>query len=341
MAKKRKSQKVKEQHDSPETTTGTKITNGAKHLEGEPAPPAFGTKDYWDKEFGEGIYKDAFDWVCEWSDVEGDLAKLLNKSDKILVPGCGNAPFQLQMHDAGYKQLVCGDNSEVVIEQNQDANMETRPSIEWDLMDCTAMDYEDNSFDAVVDKSLLDCLHCCDGANEITRAYLNEVHRVLKPGGKFIRLSFHKSHTMKAYMRGWDWTIDTQMIEVKTQDDGANSSEAATVEGEAQVDVDTCWKLVKPVDGGVAYYVNSATGETSFDPPITPVEEEPSASGGAMEGLSANEACLCVCVKSRDAYEEDLTMAAKSKKDKKKAAKNQRRLTKMLEGESREEGLIE
>ena len=116
--------------------TVTSSASGAKHLEGEAPPPAFGTKAYWDREFGEGIYTEQFDWVCQWSDVAKEVGSLVKKEDLVLVPGCGNAPFQLEMHDAGYKNLVCGDYSQVVIDQNKVANPERE--IEWDLMDCTA-----------------------------------------------------------------------------------------------------------------------------------------------------------------------------------------------------------
>jgi len=317
----------------------TSSASGAKHLEGEAAPPAFGTKAYWDREFGEGIYTEQFDWVCEWEDVAKEIATLVNQEDLVLVPGCGNAPFQLEMHDAGFKNLVCGDYSQVVIDQNKEANPERE--IEWDLMDCTAMYYEDATFDVVLDKSLLDCLHCCDGANEITAAYLAEVHRVLKPGGKFLRLSFHEPKSMKAYMRGWDWTIETQMVPVKPPKEAVEAHEAKQEQGQEQA---IAWKRIEPADGGEAYFVNGATGATSFEDPTKEKQAsvlEEKKEHSLLQGLPDGVCCLCVCVKSEEQENApSMSFGAKSKSDKKKAEKNKRRLMRMLEEEATQEGTL-
>ena len=78
----------------------------------------FGTKEYWDREFEKGIYIEFFDWVCDWNDIDSEIAMLIpDKNAAVLVPGCGNAPFQCEMHDAGYKGLVRGDYSEPAIEK--------------------------------------------------------------------------------------------------------------------------------------------------------------------------------------------------------------------------------
>ena len=58
-------------------------------------------------------------------------------------------------------------------------------------MDVTAMEYENNTFDVVIDKSTLDALACTTGgAAAVMRDMVLEIYRVLKPGGVYICVSF-------------------------------------------------------------------------------------------------------------------------------------------------------
>jgi len=70
------------------------------------------------------------------------------------------------------------------------------------------MQYADHAFDAVVDKSLIDCLRCCDDAKDTTQCYLDEAFRVLAPGGVFVVVSFQSEPYLRAALRrtGWDIT---------------------------------------------------------------------------------------------------------------------------------------
>jgi len=307
------------------------------------APPAFGTIEYWDQEFESGIYAQPFDWVASWADLSKDIQELIpDKNAKILLPGCGNAPFQPDMNSAGYANMVCGDNSEVVINQMKSQH----PHMTWNMMDATAMQFDDASFDVVLDKSLMDCLHCCDGAMAITRAYTNEVFRVLKPGGLFLRVSLHKERTVRAHNRGWDWKIESRLV---------NTS--APKEDPSQ---DTTWKKVVPADGGEPYMINTETGETQFeeetsketkiesDSDIDSTSSTEDSTEGTFGGLPDGVALLCMCYKGNSVVtaedsDEELVMPVmkkNNKKDKKKEAKNKRRLMALDEAELREEGAI-
>merc|ERR1712113_53140 len=74
-------------------------------------------------------------------------------------------------------------------------------------MDVTSMPYESSTFDAVIDKSLIDCLQCCTRSADILRSYLDEVCRVLAPGGVFVAISCHTARVLKAVLRGRAWNI--------------------------------------------------------------------------------------------------------------------------------------
>merc|ERR1712187_430436 len=102
------------------------------------------------------------------------------------------------MYDAGYANLVCGDTSQVVISRMREACVAAGRQIRWDVMDATQMPYDAATFDVVIDKSLIDCLHCCQEPVQTIRSYFDEVYRVLVPGGRFLTVSFHSKHVMQA-----------------------------------------------------------------------------------------------------------------------------------------------
>lgn len=281
--------------------------------------PAFGSHSYWDEGYSQGIYQEPLDWVCDWPDVASDITRLIpDRQASVLLAGCGNAMFQIDMHDAGYTGLVCADYSSVVIRQMEKVHSERQ--IEWAVVDCTSMPYADGSFDAVIDKSLLDCLHCCENGMSTTHDYLNEVHRVLRPGGQFVRLSFHTPQSMKAYMRGWDWKIETCVIDTAKQ---AVTSELVLKQHSGR----------SPRDS-VACDVDLDALDTKCDNQHLGPHE--TGTGGLLSGNGdSNMVTLCTCTKGDTAITDDLdtysSFMATSKKNRKKAAKNKRRVIRMLE----------
>ena len=93
--------------------------------------------------------------------------RYLDSDDRVFVPGCGNAPFSPDMYDAGFTNQLCCDTSDVVIKQMKEAHIETRPKMEWEVMDATDTGLDDESFGAIVDKSLIDTLLCCENSVEV------------------------------------------------------------------------------------------------------------------------------------------------------------------------------
>ncbi len=57
-------------------------------------------------------------------------------------------------------------------------------------MDTTQLDYPDNFFDIIIDKSTLDCIQCNVDAKKLIKNTMVECQRVLKPSGYFISISF-------------------------------------------------------------------------------------------------------------------------------------------------------
>jgi EEF1A lysine methyltransferase 4 len=110
---------------------------------------------------------------------------------KILNIGCGNSVLPEEMYDMdGYREIYSMDISPPCIEQMKKRNIERRPSLVWHVMDCTKLDYEEEFFDIVIDKSTVDCLVTGNNAYKKVALMMKESQRVLKTGGFFISISF-------------------------------------------------------------------------------------------------------------------------------------------------------
>ena len=118
--------------------------------------PNYGDPKYWDKR-----YKDqedtTFDWLEDWESLKSIIGQLITKESKILILGCGNAEFSEDMYDAGYENITNIDISPVVIDQMESRN-EDRKKMKWEVMDCTDMQYESETYDIAIDKSTIDAL---------------------------------------------------------------------------------------------------------------------------------------------------------------------------------------
>lgn len=125
---------------------------------------------------------------------------------KILVPGCGDSLMSEQMAS----EFKCLNVKSVDFEEDTLKRMQERQSepqkqgrLEYEQMDITEMSYKDDTYDAVVDKALLDAI-CTDGGVltmiKVTK-YFEEVKRVLKrKGGQFLIVSLLQDFVLDAIL---------------------------------------------------------------------------------------------------------------------------------------------
>jgi ubiquinone/menaquinone biosynthesis C-methylase UbiE len=116
------------------------------------------------------------------------------------------------------------DFSEICIKNMQERNVEKRPSMKWLVMDILDLKYKDQSFDIVLDKGTMDAIMCEKGdvwnvSEELAAkvdAMLSGVTRVLKPGGKYIYITFGQPHFRKPLMlkEKYGWTFQQETIGV-------------------------------------------------------------------------------------------------------------------------------
>ncbi|XP_076884267.1 uncharacterized protein LOC143533318 isoform X2 [Bidens hawaiensis] len=96
-------------------------------------------------------------------------------------------------------------------------NVRQRPSMRWRVMDMTAMQFADKTFDIVLDKGGLDALMEPELGPTLGSQYVSEVKRVLKEGGKFICLTLGESHVLGMFFPKfrYGWKIDIHVLPQK------------------------------------------------------------------------------------------------------------------------------
>ncbi|TKY59979.1 Methyltransferase protein 13 [Spatholobus suberectus] len=174
----------------------------------------FTSKENWDRFFT--LRGDSFEWYAEWPHLRDPLLHALALSHPpplpLLVPGCGNSRLSEHLYDAGHTAITNIDFSKVVISDMLRRNVRDRPLMRWRVMDMTAMQFEDESFCAVIDKGGLDALMEPELGPKLGNQYLSEVKRVLKPGGKFVCLTLAESHVLNIlfskFRLGWKMSVD-------------------------------------------------------------------------------------------------------------------------------------
>ena len=76
----------------------------------------------------------SYDWLVGYGSLAATVEKYLSKTDKILVPGCGNSEFSFELYDHGFEYTMSIDNSAVVIEQMQ-MRQGDRPNMAFEVVD--------------------------------------------------------------------------------------------------------------------------------------------------------------------------------------------------------------
>jgi len=94
--------------------------------------------------------------ACRYQDYESLaplLLPLLRPASRVLHLGCGNSQLAEQLHDAGFQNVLSVDYSAPVIEHMRLRNARRRPSLQFAVADCCALQLQPASFDVVLDKA--------------------------------------------------------------------------------------------------------------------------------------------------------------------------------------------
>ncbi|XP_069562357.1 EEF1A lysine methyltransferase 4 [Brachyistius frenatus] len=168
---------------------------------------------YWDERYKT---EQCYDWLGSFSRVQHLLEKCVQKEDSILILGCGNSSMSGDMYSAGYQTITNIDYSSVCISA-MSARYSNCPGMTWHQMDVRQLSFPNVSFDVILEKATLDAIMVEEktpwevspqSACFIHKA-LTEISRCLKPGGRFVSVSFAQPFFRKRlYARTeYDWSI--------------------------------------------------------------------------------------------------------------------------------------
>lgn len=105
----------------------------------------------------------------------------------------------MDLYDVGCRQITNIDISQLVINQMNDLNKGERPDMTYIQMDATQMSFDADRFSVVLDKGTLDALMTddTDQTKQTAQAYLSEISRVLRIGGRYVCISLLQEHIVQ------------------------------------------------------------------------------------------------------------------------------------------------
>lgn len=153
---------------------------------------------YWEDYYNKTSSDEKFDWYGSWDTpvvFEGAAAALadvlrprLTPESRILMLGCGNSDLSEKMYLAGYENIVNVDISSHVLDLLRARLQQAMPKMSWTQMNVNDLTFADGEFDVVLDKGTLDAI---EANKPLTKAASSEVHRVLRPGGQLLSVTFN------------------------------------------------------------------------------------------------------------------------------------------------------
>ncbi|XP_034039563.1 EEF1A lysine methyltransferase 4 [Thalassophryne amazonica] len=169
--------------------------------------------DYWDERYKT---EQGYEWLGSFSKFQHLVEKHIKKDDSILVLGCGNSSMSADMYSAGYHSITNIDFSSVCISA-MSARHSDCPGMSWQQMDMSQLSFRDESFDVVLEKATLDSVMVIEKnpwnvspqTTSLIHQALTEVSRILKPGGRFLSITFTQPFFRKQlYARHeYNWSI--------------------------------------------------------------------------------------------------------------------------------------
>jgi EEF1A lysine methyltransferase 4 len=182
----------------------------------------YGSHAYWETRFAA---EESFEWLLSYPQLAPQLEPLLDACQagdneraeiRILMVGCGNAPFSADMYHAGYTNITNIDYSETVIDSMKRRHAHLDPPMQWHVMDMTTMEndvhgpLDSGYYHVVIDKAAMDALMSKEmdvwnpnpDVVHASHQMCIQISRVLRPKGTMIQVSLAQPHFRVKYLLG-------------------------------------------------------------------------------------------------------------------------------------------
>ncbi|KAK1315662.1 hypothetical protein QJS10_CPA05g00864 [Acorus calamus] len=172
----------------------------------------YGDSAYWDSKYL--CEPGPFDWYQRYSALRPFIRKYIPTSSRVLMVGCGNAVMSEDMVKDGYEDIFNIDISSVAIEMMKKRCAHI-PQLKYLKMDVRDMSFfPDESFNSVIDKGTLDSLMCGTNAPISASLMIEEVSRLLKPGGIYMLITYGDPivRIPHLHQEGCSWKIKLYII---------------------------------------------------------------------------------------------------------------------------------
>eukprot|EP00465_Bigelowiella_longifila_P009424 CAMPEP_0185262352 /NCGR_PEP_ID=MMETSP1359-20130426/10525_1 /TAXON_ID=552665 /ORGANISM="Bigelowiella longifila, Strain CCMP242" /LENGTH=689 /DNA_ID=CAMNT_0027849269 /DNA_START=151 /DNA_END=2220 /DNA_ORIENTATION=+ len=193
----------KQKYYMPPTTTMVKQCKGGRTQQQQQSSTAMKPWNRWKWDSYYVKCREPFERLVRYKgSLRSFLRKKLHPTDRILVLGCGLSELSHGLYMDGYFFITNIDFSQEAIRIMQDRSQNQFKKMTWQVLDVTDMhSIQNKTYDVVIDKGLMDSMlmlskgeeHCGGGvppqATNRVRVAVNEVYRVLKPGGTFLQFS--------------------------------------------------------------------------------------------------------------------------------------------------------
>lgn len=187
---------------------------GSRKPTTEPPSTALAYQDphYWNERFSK---EEHYEWFKDYSHFRHLIQAHIPPTSSVLELGCGNSQLCEEMYRDGITEVTCIDFSAVAVEKMQ-KRLEAKGYKEIKVLEADMLDlpFNDECFDVVIEKGTMDVLFVNSGdpwnprpeTVAQVKAMLEGVHRVLKPDGIFISISFGQPHFRRPLFDAPDFT---------------------------------------------------------------------------------------------------------------------------------------
>ncbi|GAA0141208.1 methyltransferase [Lithospermum erythrorhizon] len=181
-----------------------------------PTASSYLNKTYWDERFAN---EEHYEWFKDYSHFRHLILQHINPTSSVLELGCGNSQLCENLYGDGITQLTCIDLSPVAVENMRNRLMSKGyHEIKVEEADMLDLPFGNGSFDVVIEKGTMDVLFVDSGdpwnpepttVNKVMKM-LQEVHRVLKPRGIFISITFGQPHFRRPLLHApeFNWSME-------------------------------------------------------------------------------------------------------------------------------------